>query len=48
MTIAVFIGFGYLLMNDVSYNHNEKPYTFEVKDKFMSSEEASETVLNMA
>ena len=41
MTVGVFLGFGYLLMNDISYNLREKPFTFEVKEKFMSSEEAS-------
>ena len=41
MTVSIFMGFGYLLINDIQYNINEKPFTFEVKDKFMSSEEAA-------
>ena len=40
MTVGVFMGFGYLLLNDFSYNVNQKPFTFEVKDKFMSADEA--------
>ena len=42
------MGFGYLLINDIRYNLNEKPFTFEVKEKFMSEAEASETKLNLA
>ena len=48
MTVGVFMGFGYLLINDISYNINEKPFTFEVRDKAMSVDEASDTEVNLA
>ena len=46
MTVAVFIGFGYLLWSDVSINLNDKLYSFEVREKFLSDEECSNTELN--
>lgn len=46
MTVAVLMGFAYLLWNDVIYNIREKPYTFEVTDKLMSAEECSKTEVN--
>ena len=36
ITVAVFLGFGYLLLSDITTNMNDKPYTFTVKDKLMS------------
>ena len=48
MTVGVFLGFGYLLLNDISYNLNKKPFTFEVKEKYMSAKETAETSLNLA
>ena len=39
MTAVVFIGFIYLVMSDLTENIRNKPYTFEVRDKFMSPEE---------
>ena len=47
MTVGVFIGFGYLLLNDISYNLTEKPFTFDVKDKFMSAKDASAMDINL-
>ena len=47
MTVGVFMGFGYLLINDIMYNINVKPFTFEVKEKFMSEEECSETEIHL-
>ena len=38
MTVAVFIGFGYLLWSDVTVNLRDKLYTFDVRDKFLSEE----------
>ena len=46
MTITVLAGFAYLLLNDVVYNLNEKPYTFEVSDKLISAEECGKTEIN--
>ena len=48
MTLSVFMGFGYLLITDISYNISEKPFTFEVKEKFMSIDETGATVVNFA
>ena len=42
MTVAVFIGFGYLLFNDVIVNINQKLYTLNVRDKLLTEAEASE------
>ena len=39
MTSIVFVGFIYLILSDLSDNINNKPYTFDVKDKYMSPEE---------
>ena len=38
MTVAVFIGFGYLLWSDVTINLREKLYSFDVRDKLLSAE----------
>ena len=38
MTVAVFVGFGYLLWSDVSINLREKLYSFDVRDKLLSAE----------
>ena len=46
LTLAVFVGFGYLLWSDVSINLNEQLYSFDVRDKFLSDEEAGETEIN--
>ena len=47
MTAIVFIGFIALLVYDLSYNISNKPYTFEVRDKFMSPEEHMATNINL-
>ena len=46
MTVAVFLGFGYLLWNDIQTNLNDKLYTFTVRDKFLSTEECSNFDVN--
>ena len=38
MTVAVFIGFGYLLWSDITTNLNEKLYSLTVRDRLLSSE----------
>ena len=48
MTVAVFMGFAYLLLNDIRYNLKEQPFTFEVKEKFRSGDQASKTGFNVA
>ncbi len=47
MTAVVFIGFTALLVNDLSFNITNKPYSFEVRDKFMSQEEMIETNIDL-
>ena len=47
ITAVVFIGFTYLLLSDLSYNISNKPYTFEVREKFMSPEEHMATEVNL-
>ena len=47
MTALVFIGFIYLILYDLQDNINNKPYTFEVRDKYMSPEEHKATVVNL-
>ena len=47
MTAVVFIGFTSLLIYDLSYNIENKPYTFTVRDKFMSPEEHMATKVNL-
>ena len=47
ITAIVFIGFTALVIQDLSYNLSNKPYTFEVRDKFMSSEEHMATEVNL-
>ena len=39
MTSLVFVGFIYLIVYDLQSNISKKPYTFEVRDKYMSPEE---------
>ena len=46
ITVAVFIGFGYLLWSDVTVNLRDKLYSFEVRDKLMTAEKCGETELN--
>ena len=46
MTVAVFVGFGYLLWNDIATNLNDKLYTFTVGDKLMSAQQCSDTEIN--
>ena len=36
MTSILFMGFIYLIISDLYDNINKKPYTFEVRDKYMS------------
>ena len=47
VTALVFTGFIYLIVYDLQENINNKPYTFEVRDKFMSPEEHKATVVNL-
>ena len=47
LTTVVFVGFIYLILNDLSDNINNKPYTFDVKDKYMSPKELRSTVINL-
>ena len=47
LTAIVFVGFVYLIVYDLQYNINNKPYTFEVRDRFMSPEEQKATVINL-
>ena len=47
LTAAVFMGFIYLILNDLADNINNKPYTFEVKDRYLSPEEHRNTVVNL-
>ena len=46
ITAIVFVGFTFLLVYDFSYNISDKPYTFEVRDKFMAPEEFMATKVN--
>ena len=46
MTVAVFMGFGYLLWSDITINLNDKLYSFTVRDKLMSEEQCSNTEIN--
>ena len=46
MTSIVFVGFASLLVYDTTYNISNKPYSLEVRDKFMSSEELMATQVN--
>ena len=39
MTSIVFAGFIFLIMSDLTDNINNKPYKFDIRDKFMSPEE---------
>ena len=47
MTAVVFVGFTALLVNDLSFNITNKPYSFDVRDKFMSPEEIIETDVDL-
>ena len=38
MTVVVFVGFISLVMYDLTENINNKPYDFNVRDKYMSPE----------
>ena len=46
ITVAVFIGFGYLLWNDFVTNLNEKLYSLTVRDRLLSSEQCGNTEIN--
>ena len=46
MTVAVFIGFGYLLLSDITTNLNDKLYSFTVRDKFLTEDEAGTVQIN--
>ena len=46
MTVAVFMGFGYLLWNDVITNINEKLYTLDVRDRLLTETDASNLVMD--
>ena len=47
MTTVVFVGFTFLLVYDLTYNISNKPYAFEVRDKFMAPEEFMATKVNL-
>ncbi len=47
ITAIVFVGFSALIVYDLSYNISNKPYTFEIRDRFMSPEEHMNTKLNL-
>ena len=47
VTMMVFVGFIYLILNDLSNNINNLPYTFEVRDKYLSPKEQRERVVNL-
>ena len=47
MTAVVFVGFIYLLVYDVQENIRNKPYTFEVRDKYLSPKEHNAAVVNL-
>ena len=47
LTLAVFVGFSYLLWSDITINLSDKLYTFTVRDKLMSEEECSNTEINL-
>ena len=47
MTVAVFIGFGYLLWSDISTNLNDKLYNLDVRDKLLTEEEAINQVIDL-
>ena len=47
LTAVVFIGFTTLLVYDITYNISNKPYNFDVRDKFMSPEEHIATKINL-
>ena len=46
ITAVVFVGFTFLLVYDLQYNISNRPYTFEVRDKFMAPEEFRATKVN--
>ena len=46
MTAFVFIGFIGILMYDLTENIRNKPYTFTVRENFLSAEEQRSTVVN--
>ena len=47
VTMIVFVGFIYLILSDLSDNINNLPYTFEVRDKYLSPEEQRATAINL-
>ena len=47
MTAVVFIGFIYLLVYDVQENIRNRPYTFDVRDKYLSPEKHRDSVVNL-
>ena len=47
LTAFVFAGFVSLLVYDLSVNISNKPYTFEVQDKFLTPEEKLAASLNL-
>ena len=38
LTLFVFVGFVSILVYDLSVNIRDRPYTFEVRDKFLTPE----------
>ena len=48
MTAFVLVGFLGILAYDLQYNVNNRPYTFNVRDKFLSPEEHHRTKINLA
>ena len=47
ITTFVFVGFIFLLVYDLQENINNLPYTFEVRDKYMSPREHKARVVNL-
>ena len=47
MTVAVFIGFSYLLWSDITTNLNDKLYTLTIRDRLLSSEECGSKDINI-
>ena len=43
----MFVGFTGLIVYDLSYNISNLPYTYEIRDRFMSPEEHMATELNL-
>ena len=47
VTATVFIGFVFLILSDLIDNINNKPYTFTVRDRYMSPKEHTATKVNL-